>query len=372
MSEPLAMKPLLERLLARQSLSSAESEGLLASLLAMEPGTAFDALAGAVLAALRSKGETPAEVAGLARAMQRLARRPALPIATRDGPMLDIVGTGGDDAGSYNISTAAALLCAAGGGDGDAGTEAPARVRVVKHGNRAISSKSGSADVLSALGVPLPLDERNAATLLERMGFTFLFAPHYHPATARLAGVRRSLGVRTVFNLLGPLTNPARPAHGVLGAYSLDAARLMAHALASMPIGRYFVVHADVDGRGWDEPTPMGPFHLLDVTHNQVSEAIVDPAFLGVARCDAAALRGGDAEHNAEALKRVFDGERGPHRDAVVLSAGLGFQATGLEPDLRHGFARAASIIDSGEAGRWLARLATEGRGLQAAGGATP
>jgi anthranilate phosphoribosyltransferase len=360
-SDPARIRPALEKLLRRHALTSGESQSLLEDLLAMppEPPGAFEATAGAVLAALRSKGETPAEVAGLARAMHSLAHRPTLPPG--EGPVLDIVGTGGDDAGSYNISTAAALLCAAGG------------VRVVKHGNRAVSSRSGSADVLAALGVPVPAGPAATAELLAQTGFAFLFAPHHHPATARLAPVRRALGVRTVFNLLGPLTNPARPPFGVLGAYSADAARLMAHALASMPIGRYFVVHSEIDATGWDEPTPAGPFHLFDVTHNQVIEAIVDPAFLSVPRCAPSELRGGDADHNARALRGVFAGQRGAHRDAVLLSAGLGFQACGIEPDLRHGYARAQQTIDSGLAARWLDRLGAVGRSLASgASGAQP
>jgi anthranilate phosphoribosyltransferase len=233
------LRDTLERLLNRENLAESEASGLLVALTdpAMPP-----AMAGALLAALRSKGLTADEVRGFAGAMRKLARRPTLPAG---GPAIDIVGTGGDASGSFNISTGASLLTAALG------------VRVVKHGNRSISSRSGSADLLEALGLPQPLDEKRAGECLAATGFTFLFAPHYHPAMKEVAPVRRALGVRTVFNLLGPLTNPAEPPFGLIGAYSRDAARLMAETLAGMPIERVFVVHGEP---GWDEPTPCGPF----------------------------------------------------------------------------------------------------------------
>jgi anthranilate phosphoribosyltransferase len=352
------LKAYLEKLLARQSLRPDEAEALCTELI----GSDQPALVAGVLVALRAKGETPDEVAGFARAMQRMARRPALddaPTKAATGaPTIDIVGTGGDQAHSYNISTAAALLCAAIG------------LRVVKHGNRSVSSLSGSADVLAKLGLPMPLNEQQAGVCLRETGFTFLFAPHYHSATASVAGVRKALGVRTIFNMLGPLTNPARPPFGLLGAYSPDAARTMARALSALPISRYFVVHSEVDGQTWDEATPAGPFHILNVTPHEVNELIVDPRMLGLDRCTGADLRGGDAAHNADALRRVFAGERGAHRDSVVLSVALALQVCGFVEDLRHGIDRAASTIDSGPAKAWLARLAEVGQRLAGEEGA--
>ncbi len=220
-------RAILERLLERQNLAEAEADELLVALTdaALEP-----ALAGALLAALRAKGVTADEVRGFARSMRRLARRPSLPPG---GPAIDIVGTGGDASGSFNLSTGASLLVAAMG------------LRVVKHGNRSISSRSGSADLLEALGLPLPLDEKSAGDCLAATGFTFLFAPHYHPAMKQVAPVRKALGVRTVFNLLGPLTNPSEPPYGLIGAYSSESAALMAETLAGMPIERVFVVHGE-------------------------------------------------------------------------------------------------------------------------------
>ncbi len=198
-------------------------------------------MAGALLAALRTKGVTPAEVRGLAGAMRALARKPALPEAP---DAIDIVGTGGDASGSLNLSTGAALLAAACG------------LPVVKHGNRSISSRSGSADLLEALGLVLPLDETEAGRCFEATGFTFLFAPYFHPAMKALAPIRAALGIRTVFNLLGPLTNPAAPRFRLIGAYDEATAELMAGTLAGMDIERAWVVHG---AAGWDEATPVGP-----------------------------------------------------------------------------------------------------------------
>src|SRR6201997_3021235 len=204
------MRPLretLEKLLSRQDLGEVEAEDLLTQL--TDP-TGSAAMAGAILAALRAKGVVAAELRGFARGMRSLARRPSLPPGLRG---IDIVGTGGDASGSLNISTGTALLTAACG------------VPVLKHGNRSISSRAGSADVLEALGLKVPLDEQGMADCLEAANFTFLFAPHYHPAMKAVAPVRAALGVRTIFNMLGPLTNPAAPPYQLIGAYSLDAAR---------------------------------------------------------------------------------------------------------------------------------------------------
>src|SRR5438270_643920 len=241
---------------ARRDLSEAQAGDLLAQLTDPEQPPA---MAGALLAALSTKGVVADELRGLALSMRRLARRPEIPAGVR---AIDIVGTGGDGSGSLNISTGTALLTAACG------------VPVVKHGNRSVSSRCGSADVLEALGLTIPPDARSAAASLEATGFTFLFAPHYHPATARVAPVRAALGVRTVFNILGPLVNPAQPPLHLVGAFSLEVAGLMADTFQGLPIERAFVVHG---AEGWDEPTPIGPFTMFDVRPGQVSRSVRSP-----------------------------------------------------------------------------------------------
>ena len=328
----------LDRLLDGQNLTEREAGALLVALTAPELAPA---MAGAVLAALRLKGVTAAELRGFAVAMRSLARKPALPAPLR---AVDIVGTGGDKSGSLNLSTGAALLTAACG------------VPVVKHGNRSISSRAGSADVLGELGLALPLDEQRAAQCFADTGFTFLFAPHYHPAMKSLAAVRATLGVRTVFNILGPLTNPAAPPFHVIGAYDLATAELMAQALAGMEIERALVVHG---AAGWDEPTPVGPFEVFDVRAGEVRRGQRDPADYGLAPCSVEDLAGGDAAQNAATLRRVLAGEQqGAARDALLLGAALALEVTGTEPAPRLAVARAARAIDSGAAQALLARLA--------------
>jgi anthranilate phosphoribosyltransferase len=329
------VKETLERLIGGTHLAEDEASDL---LLGLTDGAVPQAMAGAVLAALRAKGETAEEVRGFSTAMRGLARRPAL---TNGRKPVDVVGTGGDGSHSLNLSTGAALLAAACG------------VPVVKHGNRSVSSRCGSADVLEALGVPMQLDEEAAGACYERTGFTFLFAPYYHPAMAALAPVRRALGVRTVFNLLGPLTNPASPPFGVFGAFSTRAAELLADALAGLPIERAFVVHGAC---GWDEATPVGAFLLLDVRPGRVTRTVRDPGDLGIPRCGPGDLAGADAAENARRLEAVFDGERGPHRDALVLGAALALEVTG-EAGAADGVARAAQALDSGAGKRLLGSL---------------
>jgi anthranilate phosphoribosyltransferase len=221
-------------------------------------------------------------------------------------------------------------------------------VPVVKHGNRSISSRAGSADVLEALGLALPLDEERAGRCLAACNFTFLFAPHYHPATKAVAAVRAALGVRTIFNILGPLTNPAEPPYHLIGAFSLEVAELMQRA---------FVVHG---AQGWDEPTPVGPFTLFDVRPGSIERHTRTPEDYGLRRCEPAGLAGGDAQHNARALRAVLTGEdRGPHRDCLLLGAALALEAAGGASRPREAIERAASAIDGGAAARVLRTLAS-------------
>ncbi|CAG0940364.1 anthranilate phosphoribosyltransferase [Gammaproteobacteria bacterium] len=327
----------LEALLARRSLAADEAAALMHAL---ADETLPPALSGAVLAVLRAKGETAQELRGFASAMRELARRVQLPAGL---PAADVVGTGGDGSGSLNISTGASLLAAACG------------VPVVKHGNRSVSSRSGSADVLEALGVPLARDPGEALDCLARCGFTFLFAPNFHPAMKAVAPVRRALGIRTVFNVLGPLTNPAAPPYGLIGAFDLPTARLMADALSGLPIERCFVVHGEP---GWDEATPCGPFTLFDVRPGVVRRLRRDPARFGITPCTPAGLAGGDADANARALEAVLAGrDRGPHREALVLGAGLVLDLTGRARGLRRGIEAARRALDAGAGAALLERL---------------
>ena len=333
-----SVRELLERLLERHDLTQSEAEELLRSLTDLETPAA---VSGAVLAALRAKGAVADEVRGFAEAMRRLARRPDIPSGVR---AIDIVGTGGDRSGSLNISTGTALLTAACGQP------------VVKHGNRSISSRAGSADVLEALGLDLPLDEEAAPACLAASGFTFLFAPYFHPAMKAIAPVRTALGVRTIFNLLGPLTNPAQPALHVIGAPHLEEARLIAETLSGMPIERAFVVHG---AEGWDEPTPLGPFTLFDVRAGRVASETRSPADYGFEVCTRAGLAGGDAAYNARALRAVLTGaDRGPHRDCLLLGAALALEVAERAASPRQGVAQAVEAIDSGAAARVLEAVA--------------
>ncbi len=327
----------LESLLAGRELSEADAGELMRALTdeSLPP-----AMAAALLVALRAKGETAAELRGFATAMRGLARQFAPPPGLAAA---DIVGTGGDGSGSLNLSTGAALLAAACG------------LPVIKHGNRSVSSKSGSADVLEALGITLPADPAAARAMLDATNFTFLFAQNFHPAMKAIAPVRRALGVRTVFNILGPLTNPAAPPFAMIGAFDLPTARLLADTLAGMPIQRCFVVHGEP---GWDEATPVGPFTVFDVRPGLVRRQKRDPAHYGTPRCLPADLEGGDAATNAQAIEDVLMGrDTGPHRDALVLGAGLALDLTGRARGLRRGVELARRTLASGGGAALLGRL---------------
>ena len=329
---------LLDRLLDGHALTEQQAYELMHGL---ADGDLPEALAGALLAGLRAKGETADEIRGFATAMRELAVRPDIP---EGAPTVDTVGTGGDGSGSLNLSTGTGLLAAACGS------------RVVKHGNRSVSSRSGSADMLECLGMPLPLLPDDAVRCLEATNFTFLFAPAYHPAMKAVVPIRGALSVRTVFNVLGPLTNPAEPPFQLIGAYSKDAARLMADALSGMPLERAFVVHGEP---GWDEATPAGDFSLYDVRPGSVSETRRSPQDYGLETCRPEDLEGGDAEHNAKELIRVFTGEdRGAHRDALLMGVSLVLEVQGSAKDPIDGVQQAANAIDDGRAEALLEKLA--------------
>ncbi len=333
----MSSRQLLDRILNGESLTESEAAALMHD---MANGKMMPALGGALLAGLRAKGETADEIRGFAMAMRDLALHPSIPPGA---PTVDTVGTGGDGSGSLNLSSGTGLLAAACG------------ARVVKHGNRSISSKSGSADMLEQLGMSLSLDEQGVVDCLTATNFTFLFAPNFHPAMKAIMPVRNALGVRTVFNMLGPLTNPAAPACQLIGAFSKDAAKLMADTLAGMPIDRAFVVHGDP---GWDEATPVGDFVLFDVRSGSVEETVRTPEQYGLARCAPEDLAGADAAHNAKELRRVFDGEdKGPHRDALLMGTSLVLEVLGNAKDAKEGVEMAAAGIDKGAAAKLLADL---------------
>ena len=335
------LRATLEQLLEHHNLSEAEASHL---LLALTDESIAPAMAGALLAALRSKGVTPDEVRGFAKAMRKLAKHPVI---SPGAPLVDIVGTGGDSSGSFNLSTGAGLLLAALG------------LRVVKHGNRAVSSRSGSADTLEQLGLKLPLDEQAAGRCLDATGFTFLFAPYYHAATKAVAPIRQALGVRTVFNILGPLCNPAEPPFHLIGAFNVATAKLMAETLSGMPIERAYVVHGEP---GWDEATPCGVFECFDVRPGEVTRRTRDPAEFGVPRCVPQDLQGGDAVHNAHCLREVFAGrDHGAHRHALILNAALVLELTGRATTPLAAAHQAAQAIDSGRAAEVLNKLAAFG-----------
>ncbi len=302
-------------------------EAARASMEQILAGEATPAQIGALAVALRMKGETPDEIAGMAAAMR--ARVP--PIRTRRTPLLDTCGTGGDNAGTFNISTTVAIVTAACG------------VAVAKHGNRAVSSRTGSADVLESLGVRIDLTPENAARSLDGLGITFLFAPNYHTALRHAAGPRREIGVRTVFNVLGPLTNPAGAGRQLLGVFSDTLVRPVAEVLQRLGSERAWVVH----GRdGMDELTVFAPSHVAELSGGSIREFELDPAQVGLAHADRGGVAGGDAAANAARVRAVLDGERGAARDIVVLNAGAALVVAGVAADLAAGVAAAADAID--------------------------
>jgi anthranilate phosphoribosyltransferase len=302
-------------------------------------GEATPAQIGGFLIALRAKGETADEITGCAEAM----RDHVLAVQPRRDDLVDTAGTGGDGAHTINISTAAALVAAAAG------------AAVAKHGNRAVSSACGSADVLEALGFTLEQEPQRLAKSIDELGFGFLFAPSHHPAMRHAAAVRRELATRTVFNVLGPLTNPAGARAQVVGVYSPELVRTIAEVLARLGARRAYVVHG---GGGIDELSPVGPNLVAEVVDGQVLERRLDPeAELGIARCSVDELRGGSPAENAEAIRQVFDGKIGGRRDAILLNAAGAIAASGHAADLREGLAVARRAIDSGAAGERLELL---------------
>ncbi len=293
-------------------------------------GEATPAQLGSFLTALRLKGETSEEIAGMARVMQARATQVSYP-----GPLLDTCGTGGDASGSFNISTAAAFVAAGAG------------ATVAKHGNRAASSQSGSADVLEALGVKLELTAEQVQQCLKQAGIGFMFAQAFHPAMRFAGPVRREIGIRTVFNILGPLTNPAGAAHQVLGVGSRAIAPIMAEALQRVGSKHALVVHSD---DGMDEISIAAPTQVWEVTGSGVQEYQVTPEAVGLARGSRESIKGGTPAENAVTMRAIFTGSAGPLTDMIALNAGAALIAADLAPDLKAGVKKAQAAIADGSA----------------------
>lgn len=312
---------------------------------AVMDGEATPSQLAALLVALRMRGETTEELAGFAAAMRARVLRVEAPEGA-----IDTVGTGGDRSGTFNISTTSALVVAAAG------------VPVAKHGNRAITSASGSADVLEALGVRTDHDPLSAAAALRADGFAFLFAPGFHPAMRHAGPTRREIGIRTAFNLIGPLTNPAGVRRLLVGAGDAVAAPKLAEVLRLLGDERAFVVH----GAGVDELPLDGTGVLYDVTPDGVTRREVVAADLGLTAAPTAALSGGSAAENAALVERILDGERGPRRDVVLLNAGAAFVVADRARNLAEGIELAVASIDSGAGSSLLERLRADRRAVEA------
>jgi anthranilate phosphoribosyltransferase len=332
----MSLIPYLHIVAAKRDLSAREAEEAMAVILS---GTASTAQIAAFLVALRMKGETAEELVGLARAM----RRAAAPIECGGGPLLDTCGTGGDGAGTFNISTIVAFVAAGAG------------VRVAKHGNRSISSRCGSVDVLERMGVKIITDPQQMARAVREVGIGFLFAPAVHPAMKHAHPARVELKMRTVLNLLGPLTNPAGANVQLVGAPSDEAAGLMANALAALGLERGMVVHGS---DGLDEITTTGPTLAYEIARGATERRTLTPEDFGVPRAQPDELKGGDAEVNAAIAKSILDGARGPQRDIVLVNSAAALALVGKAPDFECAMRLAAESIDSGAARDKLEQLA--------------
>mmetsp|Transcript_5508 Transcript_5508/g.7575 ORF Transcript_5508/g.7575 Transcript_5508/m.7575 type:complete len:398 (+) Transcript_5508:52-1245(+) len=332
-----SLKPFIEKVIEGKHLTSIEAEEAWDIML---KGADSNQIA-ALLVLLRMKGEKASEIAGMVRAM----RSACLPVSI-PGKLLDIVGTGGDGAHTINISTAAAILAAACG------------AKVAKFGNRSVSSKSGSADVLEALGIKITMSPEQITECVEKCGVSFMFAPIHHPSMKAVVPTRRALGVRTVFNILGPMTNPAGAQRVVIGVFQKDLMKLMADTLKEVGYIDHAVV---IHGCGLDEISPMGPSKIVEVKNvaapgkpkrYRTRTMTFDPKSLGIPRCTVEDLKGGEARENAAEMRAVLAG--GDHtnakRDAVVLNAGVGLYVYGLEPSIKRGVERAYEVLKSGKA----------------------
>ncbi|RKX30999.1 MAG: anthranilate phosphoribosyltransferase [Verrucomicrobia bacterium] len=329
------IKEAIAALVEGKGLSREEAFQAMSEIMA---GEATAAQIGAFITALRIRGETPEVVAGCAAAMRTrfTAVHPPGEI------VVDTCGTGGDGAHTFNISTAAAFVAAGAG------------AIVAKHGNRSVSSRCGSADVMAALGVKIDIDAAAMSACLREVGIAFLFAPRLHPAMKHAIGPRREIGIRSVFNILGPLSNPAGASYGVLGVFSPQLVKLVSRAALDLGARHLFVVHGT---DGLDEITTTAPTLVAEVQEGQIREYEISPEDIGVARAKPEELGGGDAEENADIIREVLAGKSGPRRDIVVVNAAAAIAAAGLAPTLADAIPLAQESIDSGAAMRKLERL---------------
>jgi anthranilate phosphoribosyltransferase len=344
----MPLQPYLKRIIEhRETLSRAEAAEVLLTILR---GEATDLDIAALLTSLATRGETPEEIAGFVDAM----RAAATPIPLTDSERLTLVdtcGTGADASGTFNISTAAALVAAA------AGATSKAEIRVAKHGNRAVTSQSGSADVLEALGIPISLSPHEGAAALRKHRFAFFHAPALHPAMKSVMPVRRALGIRTIFHLVGPLSNPAGASAQVMGVYAPHLVPLAAQAMALLNTRHAFVVHGETGRSGMDEFSISGPSHYAEIHNNTVTTGTLTPEDVGLTRAPIETLQGGNAHTNAAILTAIFSGKPGPRRDIVLLNAAAVLVTAGLAPDLPTGIALAATTIDSAAVTKLVTQL---------------
>ena len=342
----MPLQPYLKRIIEhRETLSRAEAAEALQTILR---GEATELEIAALLTSLATRGETPDEIAGFVDTM----RAAATPIPLTDSERLTLVdtcGTGADASGTFNISTAAALVAAA------AGANSHTEIHVAKHGNRAVTSQSGSADVLEALGIPISLSPQEGAASLRKHRFAFFHAPALHPAMKSVMPVRRALGIRTIFHLVGPLSNPAGASAQVMGVYAPHLVPLTAQAMALLNTRHAFVVHGETGQSGgargtsgMDEFSISGPSHYAEVHNGTVTTGTITPEELGLTRAPIETLQGGNAQTNAAILTAIFAGEPGPRRDIVLLNAAAVLVTADLAPNLHTGIALAAKTIDSG------------------------
>lgn len=325
----------LTKLIGRENLSREESHAIFSMMM---DGKVSDPQKSAILIALRMKGETADEIIGAARAM----RERVVALDIDPAGLIDTCGTGGDGCGTFNISTVAALVAAGAG------------AKVAKHGNRAVSSSCGSADVLSALGVNIDLDAKELGEVLRRVGFSFLFAPKLHPAMSSVAEVRRQLGVRTIFNLLGPLTNPALARRQVVGVYEPNLVRIVAEVLLALGVERALVVHSQ---DGLDEISISAPTDVCEIRNGELRSYEITPEGLGLQRYSMETILGGDSAANAAIAKAVLRGGEGAMRDVVLANAGAALYISDAVPSIREGVALAKKSIDAGDALRMLKDL---------------
>jgi anthranilate phosphoribosyltransferase len=325
----------IEKLVNRINLSEAETISVMNEIMT---GEATPLQVASFLTALRMKGETVEEITGAARVMREKAHR----VNVQSKTLLDTCGTGGDQKGTFNISTTCAFVVAGAG------------VHVAKHGNRSVSSQSGSADVLGALGVKIDAPKERVEACIDKIGIGFLFAPLLHEAMKYAVQPRRDIGIRTIFNLLGPLTNPAMATHQLMGLYSGELTGMIAHVLKNLGSIRAMVVHGV---EGLDEISLSGPTQVAELRDGQVKEYMIDPETMGLKRCPLGDLHGGSAEESAHIVRAVLQGSKGAARDAVLLNSGAALYVSGHAASITEGMRLAAESIDSGKAQQKLEGL---------------